>query len=379
MIVVGAGSIGAMALWQLSQQTNLNIIGLDAHPRVNLRSSYAGESRLFRTAVKEGPVFNDHADASITLWRALEETSGRSILHQCGALSIGPADFPAMQTTRDVVERYELPHEMLTADELHCRFPQFSPDPNDIGILDMRGGALRPEVAVTAAHMAAEAHGAQLYFNTRVTNLKSQPDGVEVETTAGNFIAAKVIVTIGSWTVQLLPQLSSYVTVRPIGLTWAMPRTIEHFLPEVFPVFMRDRVAADGSVTHWFGAPSLDGYSIKIGVYPEPWITPISPDDRPQDYTAQQLAYVGEMVAQCVPDVIASPVRSSVHHDSFASNHIPIFNRLDVDHRIIYATGMHGNAFKFAPSYGKMLAEMALNDASSLWREEFSLAQHAEL
>lgn len=32
MIVVGAGSIGAMSLWQLSQQTNLNIIGLDAHP-----------------------------------------------------------------------------------------------------------------------------------------------------------------------------------------------------------------------------------------------------------------------------------------------------------------------------------------------------------
>ena len=284
-----------------------------------------------------------------------------------------------MRTTRDVVERYELPHEMLTADELHSRFPQFSPDANDVGILDTRGGVLRPEVAVTAAHTAAEEHGAQLFFKTRVTELRSTADGVEVDTSAGTFHASKVIVAAGSWTAQLLPQLRPYVEVRRIGLTWAMPRHIEQFRPDVFPVFMRDRVAPDGSVTHWFGAPSLDGYSIKIGVYPEPWNTVLSPGARPANYTAEQLAHVGEMIAQCVPDVIAFPVRHSAHHDSFASNQIPIFDRLATDPRISYATGMHGNAFKFAPSYGKMLAEMAVHGESSLWRDEFSLAAHEEL
>lgn len=158
-----------------------------------------------------------------------------------------------------------------------------------------------------------------------------------------------------------------------------MPQRIEQFSPEVFPVFMRDRVAADGTVTHWFGAPTLDGYSIKIGTYPEPWVTSISPDDQPADYTPAQLAYVGETVAECVPDLIASPVRHSVHHDSYASNQIPIFDHLNSDDRVIYATGMHGNAFKFAPSYGKMLAEMATEGTSALWREEFSLAAHEKL
>ena len=379
MVVIGAGTIGSMTLWQLSQQSDLKVVGIDAHAQVNLRSSYAGESRLFRTAVKEGPVFNDHADASIDLWRALETVSNRPILDQCGALSIGPPDFEAMRTTRDVVERYDLPHEVLTADELHARFPQFSPDPDDIGILDTRGGALRPEVAVTAAHTAAEDHGAQLYFNTRVTDLQSGPDGVKITTDNGVLMAGQVIVTIGSWTGQLLPQLSDYVEVRPIGLTWAMPRSIDQFQPEVFPVFMRDRVAADGTVTHWFGAPTLDGYSIKIGTYPEPWVSPMSPDDQPDDYTPEQLAYVGQIVAECVPDLIASPVRHSVHHDSYASNQIPIFDRLPADDRILYATGMHGNAFKFAPSYGRMLAEIAVDGTSPLWREEFSLNAHRKL
>jgi glycine/D-amino acid oxidase-like deaminating enzyme len=40
---------------------------------------------------------------------------------------------------------------------------------------------------------------------------------------------------------------------------------------------------------------------------------------------------------------------------------------------------MHGVGFKFAPSYGKMLAEMVLNDKSSLWRDEFGLAAHDRL
>ncbi|OAV60616.1 hypothetical protein A6F49_11760 [Enteractinococcus helveticum] len=379
VLVVGAGSVGSMTLWQLSQQSGLKVIGLDAHPRVNLRASYAGESRLFRTAVKEGPVFNDHAYASLGLWRALEDTSGRSILHQCGALSIGPAGFEAMRVTRDVVERYDLPHKMLTADELHAGFPQLAPDPNDVGILDTRGGVLRPEVAVSAAQMAAEANGAQLYFNTQVTGLNSHADGVAVETSAGTLTAGQVIVAAGSWTTQLLPQLASYVEARRIGLTWSMPQHIDQFRPEVFPVFMRDRVEPDGSVTHWFGAPSLDGYSMKIGIYPEPWNTTISPDERPAEYTAEQLAYVAEMVTQCAPGLIGAVVRHSAHHDSFASNQLPIFDRSNDDPRILYATGMHGNAFKFAPSYGKMLAEMATHGASALWREEFSLAAHETL
>lgn len=379
VIVIGAGSIGAMTLWQLSQSPNTRVIGFDQHPRVNLRSSYAGESRLFRTAVKEGPVFNDHANTSIDLWRTLEQVSGRPILHQCGALSIGPADIEPMRATQKVVEQYGLPHETLTTAQLHTRYPQFSSDVHDIGILDTRGGVLRPEVAVSAAQLAAEANGAKLYFSTPVTNIASTSDGVEVVTTAGTFSADQVVVATGSWTSTVLPVLEPYVEVHPIGLTWAMPRDIAQFTPDRFPVFVRDRVAQDGSVTHWFGAPSLDGYSIKIGVYPEPWNTTIAPDEVPEEYSTDRLSYVGDRVAECIPNLIASPVRHSVHHDSFASNQIPIFDRLSNDQRILYATGMHGNAFKFAASYGKMLADIVLHGNSSLWRTEFSLAEHDRL
>src|SRR5690554_6026573 len=92
VVVVGAGSIGAMTLWQLSQHADLNVVGVDAYPPMNLNASYAGESRLFRTIVKEGALFNDHVDTSLELWHQLADLTSRPILHQCGMLSIGPSD-----------------------------------------------------------------------------------------------------------------------------------------------------------------------------------------------------------------------------------------------------------------------------------------------
>ena len=230
VVVIGAGSIGAMTLWQLSAHTELNVVGLDAYPRMNLNSSYAGESRLFRIIIKEGEIFNDHVEMSLKLWRTLEDTSSHSILEQCGMLSIGPAD-----------------------------------------IEPIRG-------------------------------------------------------------------------------------------------FIRDRIHEDGQTSHWFGVPSLDGYSIKIGYYPAPDDdrVDINPDEELQKYSTQQLSHVGEMLQKCIPDLLPSPVRHEMHHDTYASNAMPIFDRLAADDRVIYATGMHGVAFKFTPAYGRMLTDMVANGSSAL-------------
>lgn len=381
VVVVGAGSIGAMTLWRLSQHSDLKVVGLDAYPRMNLNSSYAGESRLFRTIVKEGALFNEHVDVSLELWRELEDVSSWKFLHQCGMLSIGPPDFEAMRATAQIAEDYELPHEQLSSEQLFSRYPQFSPDSHDVGILDTRGGILRPEAAVAAGQLAAEKHGAQLYFRTRVTDLTSRDDGVEVSTTNGNFLADHVIVAAGSWTTRVLPELDPYVEARPIGSTWAMPHDINQFDPEVFPGFIRDRVHDDGVVSHWFGVPSLDGYSVKVGYYPAPSEDRIDvdPDADLRKYSTDQLSHVGEMLQRCIPDLLPSPVRHEMHHDTYASNQMPIIDRRETDDRVLYATGMYGVGFKFSVSYGKMLADMVVEGQSSLWRDEFSLSAHDQL
>ena len=381
VVVVGAGSIGAMTLWQLSQRSDLKVVGIDAYPRMNLNSSYAGESRLFRTIVKEGSLFNEHVDVSLALWHELQDLSSQSLLHQCGMLSIGPPEIEDIRVTRELAEEYDLPHELLDPDELFSRYPQFSPDSHDIGILDTRGGVLRPEVAVAAGQLAAEHNGAELHFRTRVTDLTSRAEGVEVTTTNGSYLADHVVVAAGSWTSRLLPELGNYVEARPIGSTWAMPHDVSQFKPDVFPGFIRDRIHEDGEESHWFGVPSLDGYSIKIGYYPEPSEkrVDVNPDEDLRKYSTEQLSFVGEMVQKCIPDLLPSPVRHEMHHDTYASNQMPIFDRLEADDRVLYAAGLYGVGFKFTTSYGRMLTEMVVDGESQLWRDEFSLAAHDPL
>lgn len=377
IVVIGAGSLGAMALWQLGHRSDLRVLGIERYGPVNRHGSYAGESRLFRTAVKEGRIFNDLADRSVGLWRDLEEQAGRSIRLPCGALSIGPPDIAPMAATARVIGEFDIPHRMLDERQLRDQYPQFAIDAGDIGILDVRGGALRPEVAVFSALQVAEDRGVDMWYGTEVVDIAPDETGVVVTTGTTAVRADRVMVTAGSWTTELLPELAGLIDVRPIGLTWAMPTDISRYTPEHLPVFLRDRVEPDGSIVHWFGTPTLDGYSIKIGLYPERWDAVSAVSDVPTAYTEERLDEIGPRLVECMPGLIGAPVRASVHHDGYTGNAVPVVERFGGG-RVIVAAGLSGNGFKFAPAYGLMLAQLAIGDESDLLRPEFAADRHPE-
>ena len=62
-VVVGCGTMGSMALWQLTETApeGSTILGVEQFGRVHTKGSYAGESRLFRLIMKEGGQYVDLA------------------------------------------------------------------------------------------------------------------------------------------------------------------------------------------------------------------------------------------------------------------------------------------------------------------------------
>ena len=51
-VVIGCGSIGSMALWQLTELAlGASVLGIERFDRVHTKGSYSGESRLFRVAL----------------------------------------------------------------------------------------------------------------------------------------------------------------------------------------------------------------------------------------------------------------------------------------------------------------------------------------
>ncbi len=368
VIVVGLGSMGSMALWQLAKR-GVDVLGIEQFGRVHTNGAYAGESRLFRVAAKEGQVFTPALLRSRELWQELGAAYGQDILLPVGALHLAPEDHPDLQSTLRSINQFDLPHEILDPAAMRQRYPQFYVEDGDIGVMDTLGGAMRSELGVIAATDQAIAHGAEVRYETTVLAIEPDGDGARVVTADGDVLARRVVVGAGPFTTRLLPELADLVKVVTYNLTWFMPRHIEMFTPDRFPGFMRDL-----HDVHAFGVPSLDGYSVKVVPnmdHPmvDDW------DDKATSITREQLVWAGEQVQKMVPDLIPHASRWSVHGESFTENKMPIIDTL-ADGAIVVATALSGNGFKFAPVWGEMLADLATTGQAKFAEHAFTVEGH---
>lgn len=368
VVVIGLGSMGAMALWQLARR-GTDVLGIEQFGRVHTHGGYSGESRLFRVAAKEGEVFIPALLRSRELWQELGAAYGQDPLLKVGALSVAPRGHPTLESTLSAIERYDLPHEVLDVAGLRTRYPQFHVEEDDIGVLDTLGGVLRPELAVVAATELALGHGASVRYDTLVVAIEPRPDGVRVVTPDGEVLAARVVLTAGPWTTRLLPDLSDIVKVASLPLIWFIPRHIEMFTPDRFPGFMRDL-----HDVHAFGIPSLDGYSVKatpsLGLpQVDDW------DDRETTIPRERLKWAGQQVQKMFPDLIPEPSRWSVHGESVAASKMPVIDTI-ADGSIVVATALSGNGFKFSPVWGEMLADLATGNEGMFTSAAFTIDDH---
>lgn len=370
VVVIGAGTVGSMTLWQLSRGTGMSVIGIESYGRAHARGSFAGESRLFRVAYKEGDVYVPLLLEARNLWRELEEESGRSLFLPTGALSVGAQDQPEIRATLATVAAHALPHRLLDQQDLREAFPQHAPRDGDIGVLDTLGGALRSEASVLAALEVAERAGASMMYHCPVLDIEMQRNGVIVRTTQGDVSAGIAVIAAGSWASELVPELADLVTVQQLGLTWFMPRDITAYEPERFPVFMRDIGKA-----HFFGAPTLDGYSVKVSPGHEGLARVRHVADLPGALSPEQLRLVSLRVPEFFPDMNPEPVRFSSHHDAYTADRVPIIDRI-ADGRLVTVTGLSGHGFKFAPIFGRIVRDLVTGGDSPDRPPSFSLQEH---
>ena len=368
VVVIGAGTVGSMALWQLSKREGLDVVGIEQYGRVHSHGSYTGESRVFRTAVHEGGTYVRMIQRSRELWRELERESGRSIYAEVGCLSIAPEGFPDLETAIGTVREFGIPHRMLDTAELRREYPQHRVHDGDVGLLDEHGGGLRPEVAVMSALDLAEANGARLHCNTAVIDLEERADGVVVRTTQGAWIADAVVVASGSWSTRLSPELRELLRLQVLGLTWFMPRRPELFAPERFPAFLRD-----AGPVHFFGAPSLDGYAFKACTNPE-WPVARDVSEVPASHTREELIRIGQRAAELFADVNPEPVRQGVHHCAYTPDRLPVVDR-SASGRVVTIAGLSGHGFKFSPQLGEWAAQLVTGEEHTV-DPRFALPEH---
>ncbi len=367
--VIGLGTTGSMALWRLSRRPDVEVIGFEQFGLGHGYGAFTGESRLFRTAYHEGAKYVPLLLRARELWQELGVAVGRELLHPFGVLTVGREDDAPFQRMLASVDTHDLPHERLSAEQMRRRYPGLDFRDDEAGVIDLLGGALRPELSVMSALEEALRGGATIHDHERILAVTDTGDGVKVTTDAGEETVDRVIVTAGSWINQLVPQVADLVEVRKMVLTWFLPRICSDFDPSSLPCFIRDR---DGF--HIFGAPCVDGYSVKIAgmdVWGGPGTDRVEQADLRLD--CARVSEFGRRVHDLFPGVQREPSRFSVHFDTYTDSRDPIIDRFG---DVVVVTGLSGHGFKLAPTIGELACDLALFGRARGLHPDFAAAAH---
>src|SRR6266511_1909648 len=267
VVVVGLGAMGSHALWRLAER-GVRAIGVEQFTPGHDRGSSHGESRIIRTAYSEGAGYVPLVLHAWRLWDELEARSGQRLLERCGGLMLGSPSSPWVRGATESAKDHGLRYELLSGSELRERFPQHRVDDDDtVGFFEAAAGVVRPERGVVEAVRAARAAGAEVLEGETVLGIVPDGDRPAVQLSGRTLVARHVVVAAGAWVPRLVPGLDLRLRVVRRVQAWFETPSLEAFSPKSFPVFLRHQPGGEAA---WYGCPSLDGATVKVGLHTWP-------------------------------------------------------------------------------------------------------------
>jgi sarcosine oxidase len=353
VIIVGLGAMGSATAYHLARR-GCNLLGLDRFTPPHTFGSSHGETRIIREAYFEHPVYVPLVQRAYTLWNELEREAHCRLFQQTGGLMIGRPDSVVVRGAKLSAETHQLPHEILSAQEVSKRFPALRPELEMMGVLEPRAGILFPERCISAHLDLARRYGATLRFNETILNWSATANGVIVRTTTGAFHAASLVLCAGSWINQLVPELALPFQVERQVLYWFDPQHSSGlFDPQRCPIHLWQ---FDGC--HFFyGFPNL-GDGVKVARHHDGEFT--TPDKVCREVSSAEIQAMREVVQRFLP-AAAGALRSATVclYTNTADEHFWI--DWHPQHRqVLIASPCSGHGFKFSSAIGEILTDLVL-------------------
>lgn len=349
--VIGAGVIGVMTAWQLAKQGH-HVTVYEQWNTPNDRGASAGESRIFRTAYKEGIEYVPLLQKSLRLWEEVQSAQKRCVLQMCGGVTIGRPDHPDIRAVVECAEDADLNYEVLDSTEMAKRFPQYAVDADEVGVYDPAAGIFRPELAVLIAREESKRLGATYRSYERVLNIRETANCLAVDTAADVAKYDKVVVATGAWASQLGGLEPQLVTPKRLVAGWFPAGNVSLHQPERMPIAIRRHPDAGFSCF-----PILDGMAVKILPHHLQWPNLDSPEDLPRLVNAEVIQATERAVARLMPGLEPTAIRVSTWTEGFTPDGAPIVGPAPTNDNLILAVGMSGQGFKFAPMIGSIIAD----------------------
>jgi glycine/D-amino acid oxidase-like deaminating enzyme len=354
--VIGLGLMGSAALHALVRR-GADVVGFDPLVVGEARGSSHGSCRVYRRFNFESEAYTELSDRAFEGWRALEATSGRTILKPCAVLEAGPPGSKLVAGSCAAAARKGPITGPTTGAAANAVYPAFRlPDDWDV-VVQQSGGILMAEQAIRAFRAGAEDR-----IVAAAARISPTPAGIRVSTSAGDVMANHVILAAGPWIAALVPGLARHLLVTRQVVGWFKPASPETVGCGQFPIFIVE--SRRGMI---YGFPDFEGRGVKAARHdhgpaagPDDWYPP------PTDW---ELEPVGSMLAELVPGA-AGPIAdrdvclytNTLKADAIADEGDEfIIDRLPADPRMIVASPCSGHGAKFASAIGSMLADLALD------------------
>jgi sarcosine oxidase len=353
VIIIGLGGMGSAAAYHLARRGQ-RVLGLEKFTPAHDKGSSHGGSRIIRQSYFEDPAYVPLLLRAYELWEGLAQDSGQEVYRITGGLFLGPPDCLTVAGSLRASRQWSLPHEVLDAAQIRSRFPNFTPQPGDVGLYEAKAGFARPEMTVAAHLDLAAREGATLRFGEEVLEWSESATGVTVTTGAGTYTAGQLVICPGAWAPQLLAELGIPITVERQVLYWLDP--VGGTAPfEDQPIFINEN--ANGMQI--YGFPAIDGPDggVKVAFFRKG--QECTPETIDRVVHPEEISAMRDRVTELLPALTGDCVHSATCMYSNTSDEHFVITRHPDYANVTVACGFSGHGFKFVPVVGEIVADLA--------------------
>jgi sarcosine oxidase len=213
VVVVGAGAFGGWTALHL-QRLKAKVTLIDMYGPGNSRATSGDESRGVRSSYgdrtrdygthKQGEQWMKWARLSMEKWKEFDAEFSRKTRMQVyfttGDVIMRAQEDDFTRQTRLWWEKYKIPHEVLTGDEVRKRWPQWKTDDLNHAIYEPDAGVVRARRSCEAVAEIFKGTGGRIVIDRVIPPDESSFEGSEITTVSGAKYGADLFVfCTGPW------------------------------------------------------------------------------------------------------------------------------------------------------------------------------------
>jgi sarcosine oxidase len=366
-VVIGLGGLGSAATWELARRGH-RVLGLERFGLGHSRGASHDTSRILRHSYHT-PAYVRLTQEAYADWARLEREAGTSLVTTTGGLDLFPPDpaIPSVDYTESMDE-VGISYEALDAGQVTARWPQLRL-PEGTLALHQADAAIVPAGHTTAVlHDRARSLGAELRDHSPVLGLEDLgAAGMRVTTAGGEIDCRGVVVTADAWVNDVVGHLGLRVPLEVTleQVTYFAVEHVDQFAGLPLWIWMDD--------PSFYGFPTYGEGTVKAAQ--DCGGPVVDPDDRTSDPDPAMEAMLAQHVRTMLPEV-GPPVRSLRCQYTLTPDRDFVLSPVPGHERVVVGLGA-AHAFKFVPTFGRVLADLVTTGETSTDVSAFGLDRPA--